>query len=252
MMRSLFNILLILFAGLSLQAQSAEELFEKGNALYQEGEFVEAISAYEAVLTEGKHSADLHYNLANAYFRNREIAKSILHYEKALKLEPQMEDAKHNLEFAYSKTIDKVEQAPKLFFYRWWDSVMHWFSLKSWALISLLFLALAVIGFGVFFFLSRSKLKKLSFYSGISLLILFIVSCFIAASLQRSIEHSKFAIILSPTVNINSSPSEGSSKLFVLHEGTKVKIEDNSGKWLEVSLPNGNSGWLQESTLEEI
>ena len=251
-MIKLLHISILCLSCLGIFAQSPMERFEKANELYQSKEFEAAIEVYESLLSEGKVSADLHYNLANAHYRNRELAIAILHYEKALKLEPNMADARHNLEFANSRTVDKVESPPKLFFYRWWDSLIHLCSCNDWGLLSILFLALFTIGLGLYFFLMKAALKKLSFYTSIACLVLFLLSWLIAAQNQNSMEESNYAIILSPTVNINSSPSEGSSKLFVLHEGTKVKLGDQSDEWREISLPNGNEGWVKLSVLGEI
>ena len=41
--------------------------------------------------------------------------------------------------------------------------------------------------------------------------------------------------------------------LFVLHEGTKVYINDNTMKgWKEVSLEDGNRGWVPTESIEVI
>ena len=40
---------------------------------------------------------------------------------------------------------------------------------------------------------------------------------------------------------------------FVLHEGTKVYIDDNSMKeWKEIRLEDGNVGWVKASSIEVI
>ena len=36
------------------------------------------------------------------------------------------------------------------------------------------------------------------------------------------------AIVLSPSVTVRSTPSESGTGLFVLHEGHKIEIKDNS------------------------
>ena len=56
-----------------------------------------------------------------------------------------------------------------------------------------------------------------------------------------------------PRPSAKSSPSAESSKdLFVLHEGTKVKILDSVGVWKNISLSDGRQGWIQESDMEII
>lgn len=245
------SLLLMLLLNIC-KAQVPMERFEKANQLYQEESYAEAIDIYESLLSEDLVSSDLHYNLGNAYFRSRKIPRAILHYEKALKIDPAMEDAKHNLKFANSQTIDKIENPPKLFLYRWWDSLINLFSSRAWAYISLLFIGLSLIGFGIYFYSQSKLLKKTAFYFALSFMVCFILSWFIAEGQIRSREKSNFAIITSPTVDINSSPSEGSSRLFVLHEGSKVKLDDSLEGWYEISLPNGNTGWLLKSAVEEI
>lgn len=252
-MRKLVIFIMSLFISIQLSfAQEDMAKFEKANQYYQEEAYEQAILLYEELVLEEYISDDLHYNLANAYFRNNELAKAILHYEKALKINPAHEDAKHNLEFANSKTIDKIEQAPKLFFYRWWDDILHSFSSNSWAYFVILFLIFGVAGLSIFFFFSPSFIKKASFYSGTISLALALICWWIAAEQKEALEEHTSAIIMSPTVDINSSPSAGSSRLFVLHEGSKVAIEDRSGEWIEVKLPNGNSGWVKEADLALI
>ena len=60
------------------------------------------------------------------------------------------------------------------------------------------------------------------------------------------------AIISSPLVNGKSSPDNSGTDLFVLHEGTKVSIEDEVGEWLEIRLSDGNIGWVQVNSLNII
>ena len=73
-----------------------------------------------------------------------------------------------------------------------------------------------------------------------------------AAKQKHSLDAKSYAIIMNPTVNIISSPSAGSSQLFVLHEGSKVKIKEETEGWLRVALPNGNEGWVDKVDVEAI
>ena len=52
---------------------------------------------------------------------------------------------------------------------------------------------------------------------------------------------------------VQSSPGRDSAKdLFVLHEGTKVKLLDSVGSWRNIELADGRQGWLPEADLEVI
>ncbi len=252
-MKRITIVLFILFTFSSVRASTeVMEQFISGNNAYEKGEYKEAIDNYETVLAKGYFSAELHYNLGNAYFKYEDIAQAILHYEKALKIKPNFKDAAYNLSIANAKTIDKIEALPELFIYRWWKSIYHLFSITGWTTLLFTFVFIALIGYSTYLLSRKIKLKKLSFYSASITLSLALVCWLMAASQNRNLHAIDFAIILNPTVNINSSPSAGSSKLFVLHKGTKVRVEDHKGEWANISLPNGNKGWIKKEVLGDI
>jgi SH3-like domain-containing protein len=63
---------------------------------------------------------------------------------------------------------------------------------------------------------------------------------------------SQKAVIFAPSVNGKSSPDNSGTDLFVLHEGSKVSIEDTVGEWYEIRLSDGNKGWVPASSLTII
>ena len=60
------------------------------------------------------------------------------------------------------------------------------------------------------------------------------------------------AIIFTPQVSGKSSPDNSGTDLFVLHEGTKVSVEDEVGEWFEIRLSDGNKGWVPVNSLNII
>jgi len=57
---------------------------------------------------------------------------------------------------------------------------------------------------------------------------------------------------MSPAVSGKSSPDNSGTDLFVLHEGTKVTIEDEVKEWFEIRLSDGNKGWIPGTSLKAI
>ena len=79
------------------------------------------------------------------------------------------------------------------------------------------------------------------------------LSSFSFSSRNRNLVlHNKHAIIFSPLVNGKSSPDDSGTNLFILHEGTKVSVEDQVGTWYEIRLSDGNKGWVQSDCLKII
>ena len=60
------------------------------------------------------------------------------------------------------------------------------------------------------------------------------------------------AIITSAAVTVTGSPNENGTKLFVLHEGTKLSIIQEEEEWFEVKIANGNVGWVKSNTITAI
>ena len=61
------------------------------------------------------------------------------------------------------------------------------------------------------------------------------------------------SIIMSPSVKVKSTPNQSGTDLFILHEGRKVIIKDNTMKeWKEIKLEDGNVGWVPTNVIEII
>ncbi|MDA0312354.1 MAG: tetratricopeptide repeat protein, partial [Gemmatimonadetes bacterium] len=122
--RGAFVLMCIASAALSPRSVVAQgEILERGNQLYQEGDYEGAVDAYEIVLASGHESADLHYNLGNAYFKGGQLGRSILAWERALDRAPGDPDIRANLDLARSLTADAVEPLPRFWLisaWSWW------------------------------------------------------------------------------------------------------------------------------------
>ena len=57
---------------------------------------------------------------------------------------------------------------------------------------------------------------------------------------------------MSTAAPIKSSPDRAATDLFVLHEGTKLTIEESTDGWVEIRLADGRKGWIESSRIELI
>jgi SH3-like domain-containing protein len=61
------------------------------------------------------------------------------------------------------------------------------------------------------------------------------------------------AIVMRPVSSVKSSPSADSAKdLFILHEGTRVRILDNVSSFSNIELADGRQGWIASGDIEVI
>ena len=224
----------------------------EGDSAYIKEDYAAAIQIYEALLKDGE-AADVYYNLGNSYYKVGEIAKSILNYERALLLQPGNSDIRANLEVARAKTIDKVEPTPEIFFVSWTKSLINSMSVDAWAKWGIVSFILFIVALYFFIFSKQILGKKIGFISGIILLIIVICSNLFASEQKDRLLNRNEAIIMSPSVTVRSTPSESGTSLFILHEGHKVNIKDNSMKeWKEIRLEDGKVGWVPTTAIEVI
>ena len=246
------SILLVVCLISSVQLVSAATKAEADQA-YQENKFTDAIMAYEAILETEGESADIYYNLGNCYYKTKNIAKAVLNYERAWLLKPGDADIRFNLELARSKTVDQITPTSEVFIVTWIKNITNLMSEKEWGITAIISFLLLLIGLALYIFGNRIILKKIGFIAAAVFLIVCISANMFANGQKNKIVSRSGAIVMSPTITVKSTPNESGTDLFVLHEGTKVYIEDDSMKgWKEIRLEDGKEGWLPASAIEVI
>ncbi|HJD94343.1 MAG TPA: tetratricopeptide repeat protein [Bacteroides togonis] len=224
----------------------------EGDSAYIKNDFASAIQIYESLLQQGE-APEIYYNLGNCYYKTDDIARAILNYERALLLSPGNADIRANLEIARSKAIDKVTPVPEIFFITWIKSLVNSQSSDAWARTGIVSFLLLLVSLAIFFFTQHIKWKKIGFSAAILFLIVTVLSNLFASQQKSYLTNRNDAIILSPSVTVRSTPSESGTSLFVLHEGRKVEIKDNSMReWKEIRLEDGKVGWVPSSSIEVI
>lgn len=224
----------------------------EGDSAYIKEDYATAIQVYEALLKDGE-AADVYYNLGNSYYKTGEIAKAVLNYERALLMQPGSGDIRANLEVARAKTIDKVEPIPEVFFVSWTKSLINSMSVDAWATWGIVSFILLIVALYFFIFSKQTLLKKIGFVAGIIFLIITVCANLFASQQKERLINRSEAIVMNPSVTVRSTPSESGTSLFILHEGRKISIKDNSMKeWKEIRLEDGKVGWIPASAIEII
>jgi tetratricopeptide (TPR) repeat protein len=244
-------LLLICFAG-SAVAQNPEDVFAQANQSYQANRFEEARDAYESLIGNGYESGELYFNLGNAYYRLGDIPRSILSYERAARLIPGDPDLEHNLQLAMALTTDRIESAPRLFLWDYWDVIKGAFAAGgilwiTYGLFVALFVPAALLLFGRTYAARRSGLIALAIA-----LPVFLFSLTVCVARISDLTRTDQAIVMSAVTSVKNSPDMKSSDAFVLHGGTRVTITDQIGGWVQIRLADGKTGWIEEKEAERI
>lgn len=248
----LFFLLLFVFLFSFAKASENNYLLDSANMAYSKGDYSKATKLYENILIEGKEASEIYFNLGNAYYKSNNIAFAILNYERALKLMPDNDDYIFNLKLANQKIEDKIDVAPQLFLIQWKNGIVNLMTEKGWSELCIVLIIIALLLFAIYITSQKRGFKKLGFFGGITLSIIGIITFFVAKHKYDSSLNSSEAIITSAAITVIGSPNEKGTKLFILHEGTKVSISQKNVSWVEIKIANGNTGWIKKSEMQEI
>ena len=244
--------LLLLFFFLTDFTLSAQKDFAGANDLYAKGNYEAAAKAYEDILKTGVEAYELYYNLGNAYYKADNIPYAILNYERAKKLKPNDEDLLHNLQLANSKITDRLEAPGKLFYKEWYDNFINLFTEKGWSVTCILLLILSIALLAAYVTFQNPQFKRLAFWSAAVMLFLTVNTFFFARAQYKNIISSDEAIIISSSAVVKSSPTTAGTKLFILHEGTKVTVKETLQGQTKIELPGKKIGWIPSNSFVVI
>ena len=247
-------VLMALPIGAGAQSEDyVDSLWNSANQAYVDGRWADAVGGYSLISGMGLESAPLYCNTADAYYKDGNIAKAILYYERALKLDPSYSDARFNLELMRAGIQDRIEAVPEFVLKTWARDICYIMDSNAWAVCFIILFALA-LAMALLFILSPSVAgRRTGFFVGI--LVLFLAAFAMTFSLwqKRDGMSADDAVVMRPVTSVKSSPSaESSTDLFILHEGTKVKIIDSVGSWNNIELADGRQGWILSGDIEVI
>jgi len=241
-MKKIVYILVFLISTVTLAQNTT--VFEQANALYNEGDYTQAIEKYKSILDTEEHSAALYFNIANAHYKLNHIAPSIYYYEKALLLKPNDKEIKNNIAYARNMTIDAIDTVPEVGFTRLINNTTNTMSFDNWAKLSVSLMLLFVLLFLLYYFSHSTTKKRFAFITSLSSLALSLVAVLFAFHKYELVENDQPAIVFAQEAQIKSEPNLRSTEAFKLHEGTKVQVLDTINNWKEIKLSDGKTGWV--------
>jgi tetratricopeptide (TPR) repeat protein len=230
-----------------------EDFFVEGNRLYREGDFAGALESYLRIEEAGFESGALYYNIGNSYFKLGELGSAILYYERARRLMPGDDDLQANLDLARTLTVDEVNPLPGFLpirAIRWWIHLLPP-RVLTW-LVGLTYVS-AMVGLTLWVLWRGSSAGT---WAGRMAGAMGLVAAVFGVNLlavELGIGEARRAVVLDEAADVQSAPSDDPSlQVFTVHEGTTVRIDRQSGDWVEIVLDDGKVGWLELGALEEI
>ena len=250
-----YSLLVLMVATLSLakgQSPALKDSLSAANQLYQGSKFQDAIRKYQYILAQGFESSEVYFNLGNAFYKSGNATYAILNFERAKKLAPNDDDIQYNLDLARTQIVDNIVTIPEPGFLRWWKDLISSKSIGFWGGFSIFTFFLFLFSFGLYLLSGTFQTKRMAFWISMVAIVIAIATFSIGSSLKSRLINHNTAVITDRSVRVKASPSETGTELFIVHEGVTVEINDSLGDWLNVSLPDGNKGWVKEASVIRI
>jgi tetratricopeptide (TPR) repeat protein len=221
--------------------QSAETLFQQGNALYGQGKYLQALDVYSRIVEEYGVSGPLLYNLANCFAQTGRTGQAIVNYERALRLAPSDSDSKGNLELLRKNQGLFQEDVPLA------QRLGSLLSLDQWAMLAaLLYILFALINLINLRF-SNGKIMR-RWISGLCLLLMVTASA--GAFFQSRQIHE--AVVVGNDPRLLLSPFPAAAPIGTIQEGRIVHYLTKHGTYSLVEDETNRTGWVETQAIESI
>jgi len=233
-------------------ADHNQYLFDQANQLYQQEDFQQAIEKYLEIINNGFESWQLYYNLGNAYYKTRQFGRAILNYERAQNLNPKNEDIQFNLQIANLTVVDTIVEPPQFIFSKWLSDLKSIWGIKTLTFFAIGGYLLTMLLIVIKIFVRRSRPDRLLNFLLTPIIIMFLIITTIFIVRIHENNTARHAIVLVDKVDVLSSPEEGGTELFSLHEGVKFGVKEIRGEWAKIRLVDGKVGWVKKLVFEVI
>jgi len=233
----------VVFLSASIFAQGDAE-FAKANQEFSQGHFKEAISAYEALIRDGRWSANVFYDLGNAYFRARDFGRAILNYERALALERHHPEAMANLQIARDEA-GALELQPS-----WPERYLQIASVNQYSIAGAVAFWVAAFCLAALIFTPRRSGAIIGLL--VVMLLVSAGSIFAIWQLERGSKGDALAIVTGKNVQARLATADTANAVLALPPGSEIKVLSTRGDWIYAALPNNLRGWIPTKNAEQV
>lgn len=213
--------------------------FINGLKQYKSGNFKEAASIFESLAAGPVKRPYLYYNTGNAYLKAGDLGRAVLWYERAKEMIPNDPDLLFNLDYAMGLVKDKKESSPDIT-----DILFSWNRFFPARIIQVL----AVFFSFIFFTWSSVRIvKNKKIFSGPGMILCVILALMTLMALVQYMQKAYRidAVIVREEVPVRSGTTDTATKLFSLHAGTEVSVEDEREGYLKIRFSKDRAGWVK-------
>jgi len=225
----------------------ARALFNEGNEAYGRQDYATAQSRYEQLIAAGFGGPEVLFNLGTTHLSAGQLGPAMLYLERARRHSSD-EDIEANLAVARQRQGDQVVGA---------ETAEPFLQRLAAAIdpqaVGVAFLFTWYLGFALALLAWQRAAGRwpLGLAAAGFLLIGSLLGAGVAvhASVTRSVIES---IVIPETVKVRELPGDRARVAFEVHAGLKVRIIEETGRYVRIRLPNALEGWTEKEGLVEL
>lgn len=234
----------------SLPGQTPDLAFNQANKLYEQGQYLEAASAYQEIARQTSPNATLQFNLGNALYKAGQLGRAIAAYRAAQELDPRDPSLRFNLRFVRQQVSGPSPPSPPL-----WSRALAALTLNEWTALTLtaywLWCLLLCIGE------CRPRLQPaLRAYAATCGAASLLLAVCLALTAHERFRPSR-AVVVVPNAVVRHGPLLESQEAFQLPDGAEVQVlgrkemadPAQNTLWLQIQEATGRVGWVRENQL---
>jgi hypothetical protein len=229
----------------------AQALFREGNEAFykQPPDYVGAKAAYQKLLDHGLEGPDVLFNLGTACLANSELGEAVLYLERARRLK-RSDDIEANLAVARQRQLDQLVGGAALsepFLQRVADATDD-------DLVSAVAPLALWVAFGLLLLFRRAtpgRRAGLAFLLVMSLITAAVTGTLLAVDAWVGTNYVE-GVVMPSTLRVREFPGDNARVAFEVHAGLKVRVMEESGKFVRIRLSNNLEGWTEREGVTEL
>lgn len=151
------------------------------------------------------------------------------------------------------RLLIRLHRKVRCFFVTWYYALVNLTDVDTWAFTAITSIVAALLLILVYLFGPSVLWRKVGFFGALTFFVLFLCSNLFAFQQKDKLNNRTGAIVITPSVNVRTTPIYSGTTLFVIHEGTRVDIIDKMlHDWIGVRLDDGREGWIPSKAIEII
>jgi len=211
----------------------------------------DSIAKWQALISDGQHSAELYEQLGFTFFEQNDLANSRLYYEKAHLLDPRNNGIKEAIHFVQQDLPVQVSEIPDFILVRAFRATVKLFSPLVWSILQVALGGLFLYLLYTFFRLPKGT-GGVKWYAMLGAALLLSICAGGCAHYASEYAEGGYSAVVMESQDLYESPDTRSEVVTPVGPGNKVLILDQIDEWVKVELADKDIGWINQELIRKI